>query len=99
MSQSGLWRDVETRADLQVNVPFGQQLSHSVSPQLVEVLVSDGELGRFISALQDILHTFLLKNKHVFLQQLLKHVPVDLSLILEVFLERDVQLISSTSEK
>lgn len=76
-------------ADLHVDVPLVQQLSQSVSPQFVEVFVSERKTVGLISAQQNILQTFLLKDQSVFLQKVFKQVPVDLSLLLQVLLHTD----------
>lgn len=44
------WRDSWLSADLHVDVPLVQQLSQSVSPQLVEVFVSERKTAGLISA-------------------------------------------------
>lgn len=74
-------------ADLHVDVPLVQQLSQSVSPQFVEVFVSDRKTTGLISAQQNILQAFLLKYQSVFLQKVFKQVPVVLSLFLQVLLQ------------
>lgn len=74
-------------ADLHVDAPLVQQLTQSVSPQFVEVFVSDRKTAGLISAQQNILQAFLLKYQSVFLQKVFKQVPVDLSLFLQVLLQ------------
>lgn len=74
-------------ADLHVDAPLVQQLSQSVSPQFVEVFVSDRKTIGLISAQQNILQAFLLKYPSVFLQKVFKQVPVVLSLFLQVLLQ------------
>lgn len=74
-------------ADLRVDVPLVQQLSQSVSPQFVEVVVSDRKTTGLIPAQQNILQAFLLKYQSVFLQKVFKQVPVVVSLFLQVLLQ------------
>lgn len=82
-------------ADLPVDVPLVQQLSQSGPPQFIEVFIFDRKTAGFISAQQNILQTFLLKNQSVFLQKVSKQVPVDLRLVVQVVLQTEFQVILS----
>lgn len=73
---------------LQVELPPLQQLNQPLLPHGTEVLVLDGEAGRLHSAQQHVLQAPLLEDGQVLLQQLLKQLPVDLRLHLEVLLSR-----------